>query len=267
MTARDDDPPEFNQGDHNSGIFSTAEVANLYLFAPIEPCEVMMLIKYRSDYFQKAVLDIGVGTGRTTRFLLPFAASYVGIELSDEMLRRCRTLFPDASILKWDMRSIDALEAGPFDFVFAPDNVLDAVSHVERLAMLKSIHKKLVPDGLFAFTAHNRNWEHAGHGPVLEKSRNPVTLMHRAAEHVGNVRNHQRMRKFHHEEPEYALLNDVSHSWKALHYYISREAQEAQLRASGFNLLEIFDEQGRTLNAGSDDSASGWLMYVCRRAQ
>ena len=104
-------------------------------------------------------------------------------------------------------------------------------------------------------------------GPVLEKSRNPVTLMHRAAEHVGNVRNHQRMRRFHHEEPDYALLNDVSHSWQALHYYIGREAQEAQLRASGFALLEIFDEQGRTVGAGNDDSASGWLMYVCLRMQ
>ena len=265
MTANQDKAASFDQADHNARIFSDAGVADLYLLEPIAPCEVMALIKYRSDYFQKAVLDIGVGTGRTTRYLLPFASAYVGIDLSDAMLNRCRTLFPGAALRKMDMRSIDTLESAPFDFVFGPDNVLDAVSHEDRLAMLKTIHKILVPGGLLAFSAHNRNWHRAGRGPTLEKSRNPITLMRRCAEHVRNVRNHRRMRKLHQDRPEYALLNDVSHSWKALHYYITRDAQEAQLRASGFDLLEVFDEQGRSVGAGSDDSANGWLLYICRR--
>ena len=163
------------------------------------------------------------------------------------------------------MRRIDELDSGPFDFVFGSGNILDAVSHEERLSMLQAIHGKLVPGGLFAFSAHNRNWRRAGRGPVLGKSRNPITLLHKCAEYLINLRNHRRMRRFHQHKADFALLNDVSHSWKALNYYIARDAQKTQLRAAGFELLEVFDEQGLNVSAESDDSANGWLLYVCRR--
>ncbi len=265
MTTNKKTSTDFDQAEHNAQIFAEADVADFYLLQPIEPSEVMMLIKYRSDYFQKAVLDIGVGTGRTTRYLLPFAATYIGIDLAEEMLVRCRSLFPKASLRKWDMRRIDKLDSGQFDFVFASGNILDAVSHEERLSMLQAIHGKLVPGGLFAFSAHNRNWRRAGRGPVLGKSRNPVTLLHNAADYLVNLRNHRRMRLFHQHNGDFALLNDVSHSWKALNYYIARDAQKAQLRATGFEPLEVFDEQGMNVSGEDDDSANGWLLYVCRR--
>lgn len=265
MTTDQKTSTGLDQAEHNVKIFCEADVAASYVYMPIEPSEVMMLIKYRSDYFQKSVLDIGVGTGRTTRYLLPFAASYIGIDLSEEMLVRCRALFPKATLRKWDMRQIDKLESGQFNFVFGSGNILDAVSHEERLAMLRAIHGKLVPGGLLTFSAHNRNWRRAARGPVLGKSRNPITLLHNCAEYLVNVRNHWRMRQFHEHKPDFALLNDVSHSWQALNYYIGRDAQKAQLNANGFELLEVFDERGVSIGAEEDDSANGWLLYVCRR--
>ena len=41
-----------------------------------------------------AILDIGVGGGRTTPYLSQKAARYVGVDYSEEMVQSCRRKFP-----------------------------------------------------------------------------------------------------------------------------------------------------------------------------
>ena len=54
-------------------------------------------------------------------------------------------------------------------------------------------------------------------------------------------RNRRRVLPFEHVESEFAVLNDISHDFAALNYYILRDAQARQLAAHGFELLECLE--------------------------
>ena len=47
-------------------------------------------------------------------------------------------------------------------------------------------------------------------------------------------RNRRRLRAFERNERDYAILNDSAHNFSSLHYYITRDQQETQLRAHSF---------------------------------
>jgi hypothetical protein len=64
---------------------------------------------------------------------------------------------------------------------------------------------------------------------------------------------------------DHAIINDESHDSALLHYYIAPEAQRRQLAEQGFELLDIFDDMGVPVSAGSRAENSHWLLYVARR--
>ena len=51
-----------------------------------------------------------------------------------------------------------------------------------------------------------------------------------------------------HEE-RYAILNDIGHEFRTLHYYVTRDNQERQLREHGFELAECLDLEGEAVRA------------------
>ena len=75
-------------------------------------------------------------------------------------------------------------------------------------------------------------------------------------------RNHARMKSMEQREQNYAILNDVSHQWLALLYYLTRAAQTRQLAEAGFEMMEVYDRDGALLAEGRDDSHSAILHYV-----
>jgi SAM-dependent methyltransferase len=240
-------------------------IAKVYTREPIQIAEMMIALKYSADFFGKRVLDLGVGTGRTTRLLLPFCAEYVGIDLSDVMLKVARRQFPTAQLSVLDIREIGTFGPSRFDFVLGPHCILDAVSHSERVKMLADLHTIVAPGGLLVFSSHNRRYRRAGLGPQFEFSRNPVTQLGLAFEFVGNIFRRQRTKQFQVFEKEYAIINDRGCKWRSLHYYIDRATEQRQLAQAGFDLLSVYDEPGRVLGPNDDDSANAMLYYVARR--
>ncbi|MGH8569918.1 MAG: hypothetical protein ACREXU_18420, partial [Gammaproteobacteria bacterium] len=60
------------------------------------------------------------------------------------------------------------------------------------------------------------------------------------------------------------VLNDQSNNFGLLSYYIRKQDQIAQLRATGFRPLQVLDRRGAPLCAG-ELSRDPWLCYVARR--
>src|SRR6266567_2196534 len=58
----------------------------------LTPCERLLVGTYVAP--GAAVLDLGVGEGRTTPYLLARAGRYLGVDYSPEMVRLCREKFP-----------------------------------------------------------------------------------------------------------------------------------------------------------------------------
>jgi SAM-dependent methyltransferase len=257
----------FDQAAHNTRVYLTYDFTGVYTREPIQLPELMILLKYSDDFVRKRVLDLGVGTGRATRFLLPFASDYVGIDISPTMLDSCRHSFPGARLVHLDIRQVSALAPERFDFVLGAYCILDAVSHDERVKLLSDLYHLMSPHALLVFSSHNRRYRSAGQGPTLLRSRNPVTQVHHLVEFFRHLANHRRLKQHEQSAEGWAVLNDAGCSWQMLHYYIDREQQRLQLRAAGFDLLDVYDEAGRALSPDQDDLGSAMLHYVARRHQ
>jgi predicted TPR repeat methyltransferase len=72
--------------DSNLAIYNDQAVVRHYTeVRTLEPCEKYIFEK--NVFFFDAILDIGVGGGRTTPFLSARACHYVGIDYSEAMIK------------------------------------------------------------------------------------------------------------------------------------------------------------------------------------
>jgi len=80
---------------------------------------------YQPAFAGRGVLDLGVGTERTTRYLAPLARTNVCVDSSPPMVDDVHAHFPGISVYLADMRNLSAFGDGAFDFVFAACNLID----------------------------------------------------------------------------------------------------------------------------------------------
>jgi ubiquinone/menaquinone biosynthesis C-methylase UbiE len=103
-----------------------------------------------------AVLDLGVGGGRTTPYLSRVASRYVGVDYSEAMIRACRSKFPDLDFVLADASDLSMFDDASFDAVVFSFNGLDCVVPDEKRS--RCIHecwRVLRPAGVFVFSSHN----------------------------------------------------------------------------------------------------------------
>lgn len=249
----------------NARVYHSERVVKKYQWPELDHREVVVLLKYQPAFFNRDVLDIGVGTGRTTRFLAPLSHRYECLDYSPAMVQFLRSTMPDISTRLADMRDLSMFAPESFDFVLATACVISAVSHEDRLRVLRQVQRVLRPRGLFVFSAHNRRYRHALSAPRLQLARNPVRQAQYTAAYVRSLLNHARLQGHRRVERDYALLNDSGHDYACLHYYIDRDRQQQQLQDAGFTLLETYDRTGHVLQAGESDAEHAHLMYVAQR--
>jgi SAM-dependent methyltransferase len=251
----------------NALIFQSAKLADWYADQSLCPAETMILLRHRDAFAGKRVLDVGVGSGRTTRFLLPFAAHYVGLDLSPQMLARCRHDFPQASLHLKDVRDIADLSDEPFDFVMASWAVLDALAPDDRAKAIQDIARLTRPGGLFVLSAHNREATMAGQRPAMRWTARPDRLINEAAHFFVASWNYQMRAHLRSETEEYAVFNDMAHRWTGVFYYIDRAQQIAQLNEAGFDTLDVVGENGRSVPPAEETTQDGCLHFVALKRQ
>jgi SAM-dependent methyltransferase len=263
------DGPDVRPSDQdrvNRRIYHAPNIPAWYRSASLDTAEIMALLTWQPAFVGRRVLDMGVGSGRTTRFLAPLAGQYVCFDWSPPMVDHVRHHLPGIDIRLGDMRDLSPFADASFDFVFASCNLIDAVAHDDRLRVLAEVRRVLSRGGVFAFSSHNRRLRSALAGPRLHLARNPATQLMHAWRYVRSLVNHARVRKLRRIEAEYAVLNDPGHNYAALHYYIDRETQQRQLEGCGFQLQSVFDSGGRLLTGGDADTDSPSLLYVATAA-
>ncbi|MGD8281584.1 MAG: class I SAM-dependent methyltransferase [Gemmatimonadota bacterium] len=227
--------------------------------------EVVALLRHQSAFVGRDVLDLGVGTGRTTRFLAPLARRYEAIDFSPVMVEALERNQPGISVRLGDIRDLSHFSEDSFDFVLGSNNVISAVGHRDRLKVLAEVHRVLRPGGKFAFTSHNQKYRHAGAAPRLELHRNPVTALRDLLTYVRRWINHARVGRYRETNEDYALFDDLGHDFGLLHYYVDRPHAERQLVDAGFLVRDVFSPQGRRLAPDTFGEAAPFLMYVAEK--
>ena len=251
----------------NRGRWRSREVTGSYQGAKcLYTAEAVILIKHREAFWQKRVLDVCCGTGRTTWVLKQCAAEYRGIDYAESMVAECRERHPDADVSCGDARQLTAVATESFDFVLCSFNGLDYISHADRLRALSELHRVLKPDGLFVFSSHNARYRHARQPPRLVLGPHPLHFPGRVRDFLRERAAHRRRRVEQVFGAEYSIINDSAHGYSLLSYYIDRERQEGQLAAHGFRVLEAYDPDGNPLAPRAADEYAAWIYYVSRRA-
>lgn len=216
----------------------------------------------------KALLDIGIGAGRTTRFLLPRAGRYVGVDYSPDMIATAAARFPDATLHVRDARDLSAYADGEFDTVVFSFNGMDCLSHEGRMAALAEIHRVLKPRGWFVFSAHNRGRPPASAFSLgnLSISKHPLRMWRNASRYLHGIWNWLRSKNLAVQTPEYAMRHDSGNIFEVPMYYIDKPQQAAQLSRLGFEVITIINAKGKTTTVDEPDAGSPWIFFAARKS-
>jgi SAM-dependent methyltransferase len=141
--------------DPNIHVYNAPAVAEYYAALNyLSPCERLLFDAYLRPGM--AILDLGVGGGRTTPYLSSIASYYVGLDYASEMISACRKKFPHLEFDVGDAVDLSRLTSSSFDAVIMAFNGIDYVIPDEsRFRALSEIHRVLKPEGLLIFSSHN----------------------------------------------------------------------------------------------------------------
>jgi ubiquinone/menaquinone biosynthesis C-methylase UbiE len=253
----------------NQRFYQNATIADWYATKDfILPEEQAFLDAYGAEALHgKSILDIGIGAGRTTRFLLPRTARYVGVDYSPDMITMAGTRFPGVNLEVRDARDLSAYQDSEFDTVIFSFNGMDCLSHEGRMAALSEIVRVLKPGGWFGFSAHNRGRAPASAFSLsnLSFSKHPVRMARNASRYLRGVLNWLRSRSLAMQTSEYALRHDSGNIFEVPMYYIDKPQQAAQLTRLGFELITIINAKGKTTSVDEPDASSPWIFFAARK--
>jgi SAM-dependent methyltransferase len=229
--------------------------------------EARILEELRPHMGAWAMLDVGVGAGRTTRHFAPAVADYTGADISPSMVAHCRRHFDSGQrhFVLADVRELSMLGERRFDFVLFSFNGLDYLTHDDRLRALAQVHAVCRPGALFCFSTHNiRALSH------LMRLRSQYTRDRvRLWRNLGNwlrwrLRHAREVARAAADRRDWAIVNDGAHECRLQTYYVRPAAQLAQLEPL-FGDSRVFSLSGEELAREQLESVDDdWLYFVCR---
>jgi ubiquinone/menaquinone biosynthesis C-methylase UbiE len=220
----------------------------------------------------KSILDIGVGAGRTTTYLLECQPSrYVGVDFADNMVEKCRRRFPGVDFRSADARSLTDFSADEFDFVMFSWSGIDCVSHEDRLRVLSEVRRILVPGGVFVFSSANARrisgppWSREAMAD-LDLKWSVRGVARAARDFTRGVKNYLLHRREQVFTKDYVINLDAAHSFRLLRYNIAPDKQAAQLQASGFGRVRSIDKQGSYRDFNDESLVDTPIYYICEKS-
>ncbi len=224
--------------------------------------EKVLFEKLLPEIVDSRILDLGVGGGRTTKYLLEISRKYTGVDYVQQFVDETRRKFPNARILVGDARNLKAFADQSFDFVLFSFNGIDCISHEDRLMALGEIHRILSSGGIFMFSSHNRDYKYFKKHPWQRKIEFDAKFFRFFFYSLYHLPKHRAMKKHEISVEDYAVANDSDHRYAFLLYYITIEKQLKQLVEVGFSDIEAYDNEGKLVNS---DISSHWIYYSARK--
>jgi len=250
----------------NKGVYASAHIMESYSNLDfILKSEESILRKISPIIKNKKILDIGIGGGRTTKFLLKISRDYTGIDYSAQAVQIAKNKYADVSILCCDARELKIFKDSTFDFVLFSFNGIDSIPHEGRIKALKEIYRVLNKDGFFMFSTHSR--DHRDFNKYFkylwkEKARFNCAFIKAYLKALYYLPQHIKMKGYEIYADEYAIINDSAHGFSLLHYYIGISEQITQLESIGFSDVEAYDIEGGLTN---NDTVSSWIYYLSKK--
>jgi len=256
-----------NQSASNRVLYEESGIVDEYASPDQElyQNEKVIFEQISSELKEASILDIGVGGGRTTNYLLGLTSNYIGFDFSRGMVEACRKRFPGADIRHLDVRQLSTLGLRDYDFVLFSFNGIDCVNHGDRISVYQQIHQVLKPGGLFMFSTHNlrrgteKPWTRGQYQWDIGSW--PFSTFKLFRNSINFVRNS----KFETIEEKYAVLRDMDIDYRALYYFIDPVEQIRQLEENDFEEIQLFDQAGNLRTPGDPCFERTFHIHVLAR--
>lgn len=254
--------------DKNQKVWNSAGVVDIYMRRINEGVQKpeAAILDMLGDLSEASLLDIGVGTGRTTAFLNKKVGHYTGIDYSEKMIESCKKLFNNTNLAlkQADARRLSEFLDNSFDICFFSFNGIDYITDIgEREDAIREIWRVLKPEGYFIFSSHN-----------LYNLPMRTNLFHPEKDFSYSIRCIIRSLIFHSRDiftwnsanADYLVINDGALRFRLNTFYVKPEFQIRQLSAHNFFQIKVFDLYGRQVQ-DHFDSTSGdyYLYYSCKK--
>jgi SAM-dependent methyltransferase len=228
--------------DNNFNAFSSPEVVEFYANSSgLLPAEAYAFEKFVPQ--GAAILDIGVGCGRTTPYLAAKARRYVGIDYVKAMIDVCTIKFPEHFFCCADATQLTKFEDASFDVVVFSFNGIDAIPAKDaRLRCFLEVYRVLKPGGRFIFSSHNAKM--LLNLPSLDNAGICRKLWRVARAAITSVPFAVRLLRSGAFRAGAGYYHDPVHGG-IRHYCSTPELVKLDVRSSGFQLLEVTDNLHR----------------------
>jgi len=226
-----------------------------------------------ADWARGDVLDIGVGGGRTTGLLAREARSYVGVDISREMLDLAQRRFPGLDLREGNAADLVGLPDAAYDLVVFSFNGLDALDHVKRGAALAAMARVSRPDGRVLFSSLNLDGVSFDERPwwVAGGLRSPRVRFHltQAARHPGGLlramRNYRRTQHEAEDGPGWGRRPLRAHEFRFVVHFATMEETVAEAEAAGLEVVAAYADDGSELAPSTAHTDADYVHYLCRR--
>lgn len=217
-----------------------------------------------------AILDIGVGGGRTAPLMANISRNYRGIDYCAAMVAASRNRYPSLCFHEMDARRLTFAD-NSFDLVTFSYNGIDSVDLAGRLAVLQQVHRVLQPGGYFVFSTLNIGGVALGERwPDFRVFRDafasPARLLRAIARFGVGGANWLRGQRLERTGTDLAISTLSAHNFGLITLFTSISAQLQQLCETGLGVEAIFDPGGNRIAAdGSEPTDASWCHFVVRK--
>lgn len=211
------------------------------------------------------MLDIGIGTGRTTVHFAPEVQEYIGVDYAENMISVCEKRFGKGNkniIFKVaDARSLQAFGENHFDFILFSYNGIDYISHEDRIKVFKEIRWAGKKGGIFVFSTHNIQTLREIYRIKLFK--NPKKSAYQILSFFALLF-FNGLPGWHINKP-FTIIRDRDDHFRFNIHYIKPEVQVKQLEELGFKNIRLFSLiSGQELKPKDYSNVKDhWIYYMC----
>lgn len=247
----------------NLNTYSSPSVINWYAkLKDITPVELRIFETHRDFLKQSVVLDIGIGGGRTTRYLKDKCKTYIGIDYSEGFVAQIKKEFPETTSLVMDARDLSAFKDHSFDFVNFSFNGIDYVNLEDRIKILSEIERVLKPNGFFFFSTHNKDHKSFQMAPWRSEYTSVFTNIKTFIKLSPFLLRKLKNKKHEQILPDYAIINDSAHNYSLFTFYTSVSFLKKQLSESKFDKPVLCSKTGEEVK---DTELDDWIFVLVKK--
>jgi len=250
---------------NNKIVYNSHSVVNEYkekLFLFKSEKNLINLLKNRNDL--TSMLDIGIGTGRTTHFFSKFFKKYIGIDYASEMINISKTKYSankNCSFYTLDATDMQIFEDNTFDFILFSFNGLDCVSFTERIKILKEIKRIAKPNALFSYSTHN-----IYNIPKLFSFRLPRNPFNFQSE-LRRYKKINKINKSYNEliNEDYVIIADGDIDFTVKYYYCNINFEIDMIKKLGYKIKDLQSlKTGETfkINTNWEKITTPWIQII-----